>query len=351
VSERASRIEALLAAPSRTGWRRLCAAVDDLCEGELTPDLLSRWRGRLSSWPDGYRLLPGRWLRRLLEGEEPPGLSLVACLDAVLFTEPPRRSPYAWAKSPGLRHLAILRLYDESLGDEGAEALAHSSRLTGLSELSLSAGVTDRGALALASSTNLSRLRVLGLSRNRLGALGLAALVSSTHLAGLRALHLGRTPLDGEAIGALCQSRLPLARLDLDCTGLSGAGVARLCESGCLAGLTELNLSNNPIGREGCRALAACPELSRLEVLFLHGCRLEDEDVAALLSATRLSALRNLALSANALGRRSVELLAESELLSGLTELDVCHNAFVADEAERRLGASPRLAGVRRLCV
>ena len=98
-------------------------------------------------------------------------------------------------------------------------------------------------------------------------------------------------------------------------------------------------------------ALARCQQLKQLEVLFLHGCGLDDGDALALLASPYLRSLRCLALSANAIGPRVVDALAESELCSGLDELDICQNPFPVEEAEARLRASPFLARLRRLCV
>lgn len=310
--------------------------------------MLARYQEALSSWPDVYRTLPGAWLHRLFHQEAHPALPLVRCLDVVLPEPPSRPAPYAWAESAGLCALTILRLYEENIGDEGAFALARSPYLNRLIELRLSSGVTDRGVLALASSQNLLGVRALGLHRNRVSAEGIASLLS---LASLQALHLGRNSLETPSIKVLSQSTLLLQKLDLDYTNLTGEKLRTLCESDCLRGIQELNLSNNPIGREGCEALASCPHLGQLENLFLHSCGLDDDDVEALLSSSHLRALRNLALSQNALTSRSVERLASCGLLSSLTELDICHNPFSLEDAEQKLRASPYLQKVTRLCL
>ena len=336
---------ALLEKPSRLHWRRLCEALPSLSAEDI-----EACHALLASWPAALRVLPGAWLWRLYHGEEVPYLPLVSCLDAVQF-ESVRPTPYAWAKAPGLSSLSIFRLYDEAFGDEGAFAFANSLYLNSITELMLSRGITDHGAEILASSPKLARVQSLNVQRNQLTSRGVSALVRSPYLRELRALHLGRNPLDLKAAEALREHTFSLSKLDLDGANISGEMLRVLCASGSLRGLKELNLSNNRIGRAGCEALAACPELASLEILFLHSCGLEDTDVEILLRGSALRGLQNLALSENHLTDQGVALLAESEHLSDLTELDVCHNPFTVEAAAQRLQEAPGLSRVRRLCV
>ena len=141
-----------------------------------------------------------------------------------------------------------------------------------------------------------------------------------------------------------------LELLDLDCKGLDGPAVEALVGAPLLRGVRTLNLSNNPIGRQGCAALAACPRLGDLEVLFLHGAGLDDEAAELLLRAPWLPRLRNLALSENALSMTTIErLIGRGDL--GLRELDICHNRFAETEAEPALRSAPQFAGLQRLCL
>ena len=114
--------------------------------------------------------------------------------------------------------------------------------------------------------------------------------------------------------------------------------------------MRALNLSNNPIGAEGCAALAQSPRLHALEVLLLHDCGLDDEAVLPLLRAPWLPNLNDLALSANALSMATVARLADHRGLA-LHELDICHNRFHESDAEPLLRAAPQFAGLRRLCL
>ena len=73
---------------------------------------------------------------------------------------------------------------------------------------------------------------------------------------------------------ALCKEVPTITSLSLAGIGLGDAGVASLAKAlkHTKPPLLTLDLSNNAIGVEGCRALAdALPSLESLEVLVLHG--------------------------------------------------------------------------------
>lgn len=335
---------ALAATPSRVAWRSLCERLDLAFDPALLPSL----EAALAPWPDALRGLPGRWLRALRHGDQHPALPLVRAVRATLFEAAP--DPHAWARCAGLRHVVALHLRDEHLGDAGAAALASSPHLAQLTALSLGHGITADGARALAAAPSLGGVVALDLARNRLDAAAVAALVASPHLGRVREVFLGRNGLGEAGVKALVAGPWRPSLVDLDANRLDGGAVAALCGGGMLADVATLNLSHNPVGRAGCEALAAA-ELPSLEVLYLHGCGLTDDDVAPLWGAAWLSGLRNLALSGNRLGARALDALARCDALGGLRELDVCANALDAGEARARLGASAALRGVRRLCV
>lgn len=335
---------ALAATPSRVAWRNLCERLDLAFDPALLPSL----EAALASWPDALRGLPGRWRRALRHGDQHPALPLVRTVRATLFEAAPE--PYAWARCAGLRRVVALHLRDEHLGDAGAMALASSPHLTRLTALSLGHGITADGARALAASPSLGGVVAFDLARNQLDAAAVTSLVASPHLGRVREVFLGRNGLGEASARALAAGPWRPSLVDLDANRLDGGAVAALRGGGLLADVATLNLSHNPVGRVGCEALAAA-ELPSLEVLYLHGCGLTDDDVAPLWGASWLPGLRNLALSGNRLGARALDALARCDALGGLRELDVCANALDAGEARARLGASHSLRGVRRLCV
>jgi hypothetical protein len=343
--------EALGLPPSRAAWRTLTAILDALEPAELAAraDEIDE---RLVRWPVHMRTVPGRWLAKLLDGEDEPRLELTRTLDHVLMSEPARSARQAWIQTPRLRRLTTVRLHDEGFGDEGAHALARSTTFSSLTELSIGAHIGLDGASELLASPTIRGLHVIGLNRNRIGAAGIHALAAGSDHPALEALYLGRNALDDDALRALARLRAPgLARLDLDFNAFGPAGLEALATSAVLAPLRELNLSNNELTRESCEILAACPFLSGLRVLFLHNCSLTDDCLGVLLASPYLGALGNLAVSENHLGLSSFRALAECASLETLYELDVCHNRVDAREAEACLGASPHLRNLNRLCV
>jgi hypothetical protein len=279
-------------------------------------------------------------------------LAVTRTFDHVLAREPERRARFAWTQTRRLARLVVMRLHDEGFGDEGAHALAVSSNLEALVELSIGGHIGPEGLAQLVGCPFLRTVRTLGLNRNRIGVAGVQSVVASPHLESLEALHLGRNALDDESVEALAAARMPrLSRLDLDFNAFTARGLRALLASPFLATVRELNLSNNVMSPESCEALAACPYLEGLRILFLHNCSLTDDALDVLVASPHLCALGNLALSENQLGMRSFRALAEWGALGGLYELDVCHNRVDPVTVEACLRGSTHLRGVARLCV
>lgn len=211
------------------------------------------------------------------------------------------------AKSGKLRGLELL---DVDLTDEGAEALAASPEIAGLTDLNLQGNLlTARGIRALARSPYLTRLRslriggcffnpyydehpmmehgdsaigellaspllgrlcALSIVNARVGTPGISDLVSSKQLQHLRRLDLSFTPFGLERSDVLSRVDLPkLESLRLACCRLENQAIVTLVQ-GKLPSIRELDLSYNSIGPDGARALAAWKEMSRLRSLNLH---------------------------------------------------------------------------------
>ncbi len=115
-----------------------------------------------------------------------------------------------------------------------------------------------------------------------------------------------------------------------------------------LAGLTELDVSDNPLGSRGLAVLAGSPHLSRLERLDLGGTHLSDAALAAFLGATDLGQLRFLDLSNNSVGNGGAAALAGSPSLAGLRELGLGGNK-VGPKGAKALAASSHLGELRSL--
>jgi uncharacterized protein (TIGR02996 family) len=100
---------------------------------------------------------------------------------------------------PVFARLRTLDLHGNSLGDDGARALASSANLSGLTGLTLSGNrIGNAGVQALAASTAFPRLAVLVLSGNDIENAGAQALAGSASLAGLASLEIDANPIGGE---------------------------------------------------------------------------------------------------------------------------------------------------------
>jgi hypothetical protein len=338
--------------PSLATWRRLTAALD-ATPGHALADAMADVEEACAGWPDALRLVPGRWLRELLDGDVQPRLRVARAIDLLLNETCVRGDRFAWTDAPELARATIVRVFDDRLGDAGLHRWLRSQSHSRIVELALATGIADAGAAALAGEPRLAGLRSLALFRNAIGPAGISALLTSPHLGpGLRRLLLGRNMLGETGARALARPTQinHLELLDLDCNRLDAAAVRVLADAPLLDGVRALNLSNNPIGADGCAALAQSPRLGALEVLYLHDCGLDDAAVLPLLRAPWLANLQNIALSANALSLATVARLAERRELA-LHELDICHNRFAESEAEPLLRAAPQFAGLRRLCL
>lgn len=344
---------ATLREPSLVEWRRVVQALDahdDPARLELDLDAVEL---ACAHFPDKLRLAPGRWLRRLFDGEPQPRLRVTRAIDIALLGDDASGDRLAWIDAPELARVTTVRVFDEQFGDVGVDRWLASSSHRAITELALATKISDRGASRLAEDARLAGLSSLALFRNEIGPEGIDALLGSARLgSGLSRLLLGRNRLGRAGARALARETAieGLALLDLDCNQLDGPAIDTLVHAPLLRRARVLNLSNNPIGAQGCAALAACPYLDDLQVLFLHGAELDDDAVAPLLHAPWLPRLRNLALSQNALSMTTVERLANRGDL-GLSELDICHNHFAEADAEPLLRGAPQFAGLHRLCL
>lgn len=339
--------------PLLVAWRRIVAALDMVTDPEELQVAISAVESSCASVSDSIRLAPGRWIRTLCIGQPEPRLRVVRAVKINLHDVDIAGDRFAWTDAPDLAHVSILRVFDERFNDDVLERWLRFSMSRRITDLALGGGMTDRGACRLAADECLSNIENLGLFRNEIGSVGLAALIGSPWLGRkLRRLLLGRNWLGQAGAAALASETAigDLDLLDLDCNRLDGGAIRNLVKAPVLSGVRVLNLSNNPIGAEGCAALASCRYLDQIEVLFLHGCQLDDEAVATLLRAPFMSRLRNLALSANELSMSAIERIASRRDLR-LSELDVCHNRFGEAEAEMSLRSASFFPGLFRLCV
>ncbi len=155
--------------------------------------------------------------------------------------------------------------------DEDQRLLFASPLIAGLRVLRMRENRIDKEtAQALAASPHIASLQKLDLSWNRFGTAGVLALAKSPHLAGLTHLDLSGNTLRVGGIRALCEGRWPrLEVLRLSCCKISREGVRILAASPLLASVKMLELDDNPLTDPGAMALVKSRHLDGLEFLDL----------------------------------------------------------------------------------
>ncbi|VTU00396.1 leucine-rich repeat-containing protein typical subtype : Putative Leucine-rich repeat-containing protein typical subtype OS=Nitrospina gracilis (strain 3/211) GN=NITGR_170119 PE=4 SV=1: LRR_6: LRR_7: LRR_6 [Gemmataceae bacterium] len=126
-----------------------------------------------------------------------------------------------------------------------------------------------------------------------------------------------------------------LERLSFSVMGLTREHVRRLCDGPALGRLVELNVSDEPFGNDGLRALAGSLPAS-LQMLKLSSAGGQADGLEALTASPNVASLRRLDLSRNPLAPRAARVLAASRALAGLRSLDL-HGCRLGDKGTRRL--------------
>jgi uncharacterized protein (TIGR02996 family) len=184
-----------------------------------------------------------------------------------------------------------------------AEALAGSTVLNGLTDLSLeAAGLQDDAAHVLAASPNLSRLERLELHTNRIGPAGVRAFVEGPDRPNLTHFSLGSNRIGDE-------------------------GAASLAAWPALARFRRLNLANNHLTAAAVRSLARGGSLDRVSLIRLIESTSRTGDlVPGLLSVYR-----------NGLSEAGVAALLNSPHRGVLAELGLWSSSLVQEKSHARL--------------
>lgn len=258
----------------------------------------------------------------------------------------------ALTASPAWKTLRRLRLAAARLGPSGVAALAGAGGAPALRELDLSQNeLGDGGVALLVPAPWFSRVRRLDLFSTSVTGVGLAALAASPVARTLENLRLAHNAIAAEGIEAFVDSRafVRLADLDLNHCGLDDAAMARLSRRRGWRSLRRLSLADNDIGTAGVTALAESFVLAHVQKLGLsQNRRLGAEGVVALAASPRVSNLRELFLSATAVGDDGVKALARSPYLRRLASLDVSWSG-VGDGGLVDLAHSSRLPSLEVL--
>lgn len=257
--------------------------------------------------------------------------------------------------SPHLSLLKALRMPGNNLGNAGILALIDTASLTALEELDISGrGVSERynddqivrspGMESLATWEGLASVRLLNLSGNDFGQVGLRTLLRSPHVGALKELILRGTRLGGGAMSEFrnAMPQLRLESLDLGENVLGEPGAKYLAAAPCLGELKTLRLDRCEIPLTGARPLVDdapfINSLRRLDVGYNH---FGPVGLKALLWREP-PALHTLGLRDNDLLDRGAEILADSPASNTLIEVDLSRNVL-GPAAAKALGESAHL--------
>lgn len=153
----------------------------------------------------------------------------------------------------------------------------------------------------------------------------LRSLAAASFLPSLEDLHLRGSPLDERAAIALAEAAGPLVHLDLSEAGLGSAAAGAWAPK--LRGARRIDLSRNPIGDDGLRALAESGALESVEDLRLARCDLGDAGIDALCAADPRR-LTGLWLDDNRVTTAGLATLARSPLLGRLVHLSIASRSL-----------------------
>ena len=213
-------------------------------------------------------------------------------------------------------HLKKLHLCNTQMGEEEVIALAHNLKnMTQLSKLDLSGNPLGHGISELAKHLhNVPHLKKLHLCNTQMGKVEVIALAHNLkNMTQLSKLDLSGNPL-GHGISELAKHlyNVPhLKKLYLDYTQMGEEEVTALTHSlQNVTQLSELDLSNNPLGHGISELVKHFHNVSHLKELHLRDTQMGEEEVAALAHVlVCVPQLNFLALDKNPLGRGVSELI------------------------------------------
>lgn len=183
-------------------------------------------------------------------------------------------------RSPYLANVRYLDVPGNTFDETIFEALTSVAHLAKLQNLNIFYNNLNPAVIRmLFMSTCLKSLKYLNISHNRITSASIPDLVDSPTLTQLEALWMqGNERYERHTD--------------------SGVVVA-LTESSNVHNLREWDLSFNPIGDAGARAIASSPHLARLEHLDVSFCNITDEGAEAIAESSCLSAIQKLVVKDN----------------------------------------------------
>lgn len=245
--------------PSAQAWEALCEHLERWPSPELEQLALPYTLQYLARWPSAILVAPMRWLNRLTPYAPLTLARTLNILEAPISLEQAR----TLASNPHLRHIELIYLRANQLGDRGLEALLGGEHFLGLTSLSVHLnGLRAASAHVITECAYVGQLQELSFYGNRLRDQGVRQLVQSP-LHRLKRLELSANEVkDGGAVAISQNSRLgALQTLDLRRNQIGDLGVEALASSPHTSTLWALYLEDNPITSRGERALAESKHL------------------------------------------------------------------------------------------
>ncbi|MEQ9499788.1 MAG: hypothetical protein RIT81_23115 [Deltaproteobacteria bacterium] len=217
--------------------------------------------------------------------------------------------------SATFERLATLYLWNVNLGPRAARAIAAADN--SLTELSFSGGNYTKNTLgpdgaAALDTTKLAALQSLALSYNGLGEAGVEALGKARHLRDLRTLVLTANDFTHDGFKHLAVSDVldTIEALHVDLNGLDSRAMGALARVPAPA-LKTLDVSGNPIGDDGLRAIVRSPWAAQLRRLVVVGAKLTNAEL--LLELVGKNAAVTIAAHRNAFGTEGTAALRAAE--------------------------------------
>jgi hypothetical protein len=212
----------------------------------------------------------------------------------------------------------------------------------------------DRASVAaikrLVGDPRARAIRVLASCGCPMRAAGARAIAAGRELVGLVTLDLGSSKLDDDAVVALAAAPhlQTIARLDLTRNPFGRRGLRAVLAPGAFPLLRELALDLDDLSGGGLALLLASELAARLDNLELAGALLTDRDATAIANAPALAGVTRLSLAVNRLGPAAAKALATSRTLTRLVRLELGHN-LLGPTGVAALARSTRFRALERL--
>lgn len=252
------------------------------------------------------------------------------------------------ADAAWLANVHTLDLGYNAVTDDGAEAVAESPNVANLVTFEFNSNeLTDRGLIALCRSPHLGKLTALDVSGNTFTAEGMSALTTAPFAANLHTLNLSSCDLDTAAFGALASGVFPALKT-LDVSYNAGGGPAAVAGAPFFRGLEVFRATYNESGIAVALAIAGVG-FTQLRELNLNSNHLSDDAIIALARSKAVTKLIALDLSDNPFGLEGVRALAAADLPL-LESLDLSRVPMGRPGAQA-LADSPHFKKLTRLVV